>query len=266
VKRALVTGAARGIGFALAERLGLSGYGILGVDRDARAAFAAAETLRAKRIAIGFEILDLGDRPALDALVERLAPGPPFDLVVQNAGISCTGRFEGADPARLAEVISVNLESPLVLTAGLLRSGRIAPGGTLVFVSSLSHFVGYPGAAVYAATKDGIASYARSLSVALAPRGTRVLTVFPGPVRTEHAERHAPRGSDPTRRMDPALLAARIEAAVRDGKSRLIPSLGLRIAAWAGRTFPRAVDRAMKKALLDRLDRDGAGESAPRPA
>jgi short-subunit dehydrogenase len=198
--------------------------------------------------------VDLADRDALDAAVARLSLGPPFDLVVLNAGISCVGRFEGADPERLAAVLALNLESPLVLVAGLLAAGKVAEGGTLVFVSSMSHYLGYPGAAVYAATKDGLASYARSLSVALAPRRIRVLTVFPGPTRTAHAERYAPAGSDPSKRMDPEVLARRVERAVARRRSRLVPGPGLRMLALAGRWFPRAMDRAMKRALLDRLD------------
>jgi len=97
-------------------------------------------------------------------------------------------------------VLAVNLTAPLHLTGALLQAGKIAPGGSLVFVSSLSRLLSYPGAAVYAASKDGLASYARSLAVALAPQKMHVLTVYPGPTRTAHARRYSPDNSREARR------------------------------------------------------------------
>ena len=140
-----------------------------------------------------------------------------------------------------------------MLTAELLRAERIEPGGTLVFVSSLSRFVAYPGAASYAASKDGLASYARSLSVSLAPKNVNVLTVYPGPTRTEHARRHSPPGSSEAKRMPPAELAARIRRAVEARKRVLIPGAANRVFAALGHVAPGITERALKKAILDKL-------------
>ena len=88
----------------------------------------------------------------------------------------------------------------MLLTAALLKADRIAKGASIVFISSLAHYTSYPGAATYAATKSGLASYARSLSIALAPQNIHVTTVFPVQraqpmrgvtARTTHAKKNA---------------------------------------------------------------------------
>lgn len=247
--RVLITGAADGIGRALACAYRARGAGVLGVDVDAERAAALTA-----HHGIAFELCDLADRADVDALVERLAVAAPFDVVIHNAGISAVGRFATSDLAAQRRVTSINLEAPLVVTAGLLGAGRVAAGGSLVFVSSLSHQVGYPGAAVYAATKDGVASYARSLSVALAPERIHVLRVFPGPTRTEHAARYAPKGSDASKRMPPETVAARILRAIDRRRRVLIPGIGNRVAARLGAVAPRFMDRMMRKLILEKLD------------
>lgn len=250
MKRVLITGAADGIGKAVALAYASRGDDVVGVDVDAA---RAADLTEAH--GIRFELADLGDRGAVDALADRLSDAAPFDIVIHNAGISCVGRFIASDLDAQRVVARVNLEAPLVLTARLLSAERVNAGGSLVFLSSLSHQVGYPGAAVYAATKDGLASYARSLSVALAPRKIHVLRVFPGPTRTDHAARYAPKDSDASKRMAPAKVAARIVRAVDKRKRTLIPGFGNRVAARLGRIAPRTMDRMMRKVILDKLDR-----------
>jgi short-subunit dehydrogenase len=240
--RALITGAADGIGLALAERLLVDGWTVVGVDRD------AARTAAAPRIA--WHLADLALRDDVARLRDTLARDEPFDLVVHNAGISCVGPFESSDLAAQDAVLAVNLRAPLLLTPVLLAAGKVRTGGALVFVSSLSHYVGYPGAAVYAASKDALAAYGRSLSAGLAARGLHVLTVFPGPTRTAHAARYAPPGADASRRMPPERVADATLRAVSARRRRLIPGLGNRIAARLGRWFPGLMDRLMRRLLL----------------
>ena len=154
---------------------------------------------------------------------------------------------------RQQDVIDVNLTSPFLLTAGLLSNHRLNQGGAVVFISSLSHFVSYPGAAVYAGTKDGVTSYAGSLSAALARDGITVLTVFPGPTRTAHAQRYSPDNSREHKRMDPANVAKQIFRAVECKERILIPGLSNRMLAAIGRLAPGLAELAMKKTLLEKL-------------
>ena len=143
--------------------------------------------------------------------------------------------------------------APMLLTAGLLARDRLAPGATIVFVSSLSHFVSYPGASVYAATKDGLASYARSLFVAAGAGRLHCVTVYPGPTRTQHARRYAPPGASGARRMPPEAVAEAIARAVRRRRRTAIPGAGNRAAALVGRAWPTLAERAMRRLVFDRL-------------
>lgn len=248
-----ITGAARGIGRALAERFGRAGYAVLAIDVDRRANEGARSEL--ERAGIAFECLeaDLAREEGVRAVLDGLRSRPPLDVVIHNAGISSVGRFAASPWTEARRVIAVNLLAPLFLTAGILRQGRLAERGAFVFISSLSRFVSYPGAAAYAASKDGLASYARSLRAALEPRGGRVLTVYPGPTRTEHARRHGPPGAREARRMAPEELAERVFRALERRSRVLVPGTANRAFAALGHALPALAERAMKRAILDRL-------------
>jgi len=238
---AIVTGAGAGIGRALALALAAEGMQVLGVDRDAE----AARSVEAE--ATGDLRCHIGDLCTMDAL-----PGQgPIDLLVHNAGISCVGRFAQQELPDLLAVTALNFEAPLRLTEAALADGRL---GSVVFVSSLSHQVGYPGAAVYAATKDGLVGYADALRSERSADNTQVLTVFPGPTRTEHARRYAPQGASEDRRMPPEEVAAAIVIALQRGEAELIPGGGNRALAWLGTRSPRLGEWLMERAILRKLD------------
>ncbi|MFO7634382.1 MAG: SDR family NAD(P)-dependent oxidoreductase [Caldilinea sp.] len=249
---ALVTGAADGIGRAVAIRLALEGFLIGAIDRDsARAIQTQAEILNAGGAA-HFTIADLSTSEGMRHAAA--ANGwPPFDVVVHNAGISCVGPFVTSELQKQRAVLDVNFMAPMIITANLLRERMIAGGATLVFISSLSHFVGYPGASVYAATKDGLAAYARNLRIALSTENVRVLVVYPGPTRTAHARLYSPDNRREQRRMAPETLAGQIVAAIQRGQRQLIPGASNRLMAKAGRLAPRLVTPIMKHTLYTPL-------------
>ncbi|MEZ4556228.1 MAG: SDR family NAD(P)-dependent oxidoreductase [Caldilineaceae bacterium] len=250
---ALITGAADGIGRALALALARQGYAITGVDVDAARADAVTAELRALDSDATIFGADLAQHATFDALLDRIAARPPITLLVHNAGINAVGPFATVDPARPQAVIDVNLRAPLLLTRDLLRARRLEPGSTVVCLASLSHVVSYPGAAVYAATKDGLASYARSLAPALAADAINVLTVFPGPTRTAHARRYSPDNRREQKRMPPDELAQRIVRAVEQRRMRLIPGAGNRVFAAVGRVAPWLTGRVMQRTVFVKL-------------
>lgn len=251
MKRAVITGAADGIGRALALAFGAAGYAITGIDRDAERAAATADELRQHGIDVDFLTADLALPDDLERVARELLAGPPIALLIHNAGISAVGRFAAQPIAPQHAVLNVNLVAPLALTTELLRGAAFASGASLVFVSSLSHFVGYPGAAVYAASKDAITSYARSL--AAAHPELHVLTVFPGPTRTAHARRYSPDNRREHRRMPPEQLARSVVAAVQARRRRLIPGRGNQLFAVLGRLLPSLTMRLMRKTILEKL-------------
>ncbi|GAB4215524.1 MAG: hypothetical protein OHK0022_55530 [Roseiflexaceae bacterium] len=252
-RHCVITGAADGIGRALALRFAAAGWSVTGIDQDAARAEQTRAALLAHGVAARFLIADLARAGSIEELLAQLDSLPPASALVHCAGISAVGRFAGIPPARQQAVLDVNLRAPLLLTAGMLRGRLLTRDSTLVFVASLSCFTSYPGAAVYAASKDGLAAFARSLAVALAPRGPHVLTVYPGPTRTAHARRYSPDNRREHRRMPPERLAELIFQALRARRRSLIPGTGNRLFALAGRLLPGLTEWAMRKTILDRL-------------
>jgi len=243
-RQALVTGGSAGLGRAFVKLLAASGHAVVIVDRDPPAADSTHER---------FIPCDLARRDELDDAIDILLQGGPYDVVILNAGISATGHFEDMPADALVRLIRVNAEAPLLMAATLLQSGAIAGDGRLVFISSLSFFTGYPGAAVYAATKDVVAVFARSIARPCALQGITVSAVFPGPLRTEHAERHAPQDADPARRMLPDEAARLIWRSLERGKARIVPGFAAWMFALAGRLMPGLVTNQMKRLIYDRL-------------
>lgn len=249
----VITGAADGIGRALAQTMAAAGYIITGIDIDAERAAQTQAELAASGATVHFIQADLADGVALPHLLDQLAARPPIDLFIHNAGISAVGPFVQSNLARQHAVLDINFTAPLVLTAGLLAGGQMTTASAFIFISSLSHFASYPGAAVYAASKDGIASYARSLGVALATQQIHILTVYPGPTRTAHARRYSPDNRREAKRMPPPQLAAWILAALQKRHHQLIPGFSNWTVALISRLWPQTIEAIMRRTLYDRL-------------
>jgi len=262
-RHCVVTGGADGIGRAVAERYARAGYAITIIDRDAGRSAAVCQAIQSTGGVAGAICVDLAQPDATPAVLRQLAALPHADVVVHSAGISAVGRFAGQPFARQQAVLDVNLRAPVQLTAGMLRAGLLAPGATLVYIASLAVFTSYPGAAAYAASKAGLAAYARSLRATLAGRGLQVLTVYPGPTRTAHARRYSPDNRREHRRMPPEQLAGLLVAAVARGAATLIPGPANQLTATLGRLVPALTDVAMRRTILDRLPQAGspAGET-----
>ncbi|MEM6461132.1 MAG: SDR family NAD(P)-dependent oxidoreductase [Pseudomonadota bacterium] len=243
--KALVTGAASGLGKALVERLATDGFEIVAVDRDPVEEGDKVTALTA----------DLADRAAVDRLLTELKALGPFDHVIHNAGVSATGPFETIPEAAMSRLFTVNCETPLVMTSAMLQAGYLAPGAHIIFISSISHFTGYPGASCYGASKDVLAVYAKSIRRDLRRKDLNVMTVYPGPVRTPHAARHAPPDADAAKRMDPADLADRIVRAAAKRRSVIYPGLPAKSAFVIGRLMPRGMTRLMRRMIFEKLDR-----------
>ncbi|MCB1422094.1 MAG: SDR family NAD(P)-dependent oxidoreductase [Nitratireductor sp.] len=250
VKRALITGASMGLGAAFAAILAGDGWELVTVDRQPHDNDDAHSSAAAR-----FQC-ELSDPAEVTRLLEGLEQGEGFDLVILNAGANATGRFEAIDPDVIPRLVHLNAFAPMALAAGFANAGKLKAGSHLLFISSLSHFTGYPGASAYAGTKDAIAIYAKSIRKPFAAKGISVSCAFPGPLRTTHAERHAPTGAQAEKRMLPEEAAEKIVAATLAGKKTIIPGLGPKLFSIAGRAFPRITSRVMRHLIYDRLDRE----------
>ncbi len=248
--RVLVTGAANGLGFALTRTLLDTGHEVVAVDIDTGPLDGL--TARGQGACVP-RLADLSSESSVQRLLEVLRD-ESFDLVILNAGISATGAFEEIPVSAYERLVAINLKAPITLASSLVRTEVLKRGGKVVFISSLSHAMGYPGAAVYAATKSGLALYAKGVRKPFAKKGVGVLTVFPGPIRTDHAERHAPVGAKASKRMVPDKLAKIILKAARGRKRELYPGMVASLAATFGNFAPDIATRMMRKAIFDKLD------------
>ncbi|MEM6307140.1 MAG: SDR family NAD(P)-dependent oxidoreductase, partial [Pseudomonadota bacterium] len=192
------------------------------------------------------------DMPDVITAACTATPGP-LQGVIHCAGISATGAFADIPIPAQNQVMQVNLTAPIRLTNALITSGHITDNTRLCFVASLSCYVGYPGAAAYAGSKDGMRSYAASLHKARVARS--VTTAYPGPLRTDHASRYAPDNSDAAvaRRMAPDQAAQIIYTDTISGRRRSLPGMGAKLAAVAGTLAPGVMGRLMRAALFEKL-------------
>lgn len=175
---AIVTGAAKGLGAAIADGLETEGARVVRTD------IAGAEVH-----------LDVRDRASIDAAVEEISKslGTPT-VLVNNAGISRIGPSDSLDEGEFSEVLDINLTG--VLRCSQAVGGRMldAGRGAIVNIASINAFVGMPGRAAYCASKAALLGLTRVLAVEWAGRGVRVNAVCPGYVRTPMVERAIAQG------------------------------------------------------------------------
>ena len=190
MKAAVVTGASRGIGRAIALDLAARGYAIaVGYRANAEAAaatVAAIEAAGGRARAIAADVADPAAVGELFAIAERELG--EVDALVANAGITRDALLAATEPADLTALVDVNLGG--VVTAcrhairGMLRRRR----GAITLLSSVAAQRPGRGQALYAATKGAVESLARALAVELAPRNIRVTAVAPGVLETDMTE------------------------------------------------------------------------------
>jgi len=241
--KTVITGAAAGLGHALAVLAAERGDEVIAVDLD---------DTGLKRLDCETLTLDLTAEDASERLAR--SAGKEIGMIIHSAGISGTGPFEAIPPERHAAIMALNFATPIRITTTLLASDAMAERSMHAFVGSLSSFTGYPGAVSYAASKDGLASFARSLNAAL-PKGQNATCIYPGPLATDHAARYAPdnRAKTVAARQKPKDAARRILADLARGKRQIFPSGKAQLLARMGQLAPTATTRLLKRALYDKL-------------
>jgi len=190
-KIALVTGASRGIGRAIAVDLARHGADLSLVGRDpgaleetARAATAAREGTR-----VSVHLADVADPDAVAAFTAgTLAAFGRIDIAVANAGQAVDGLILRAKPADIEAMLAVNLKSAFYLVGAVARPMVKQKGGAIVLVSSIVGVSGNAGQAAYAAAKAGLLGLAKSVAKELGSRNVRVNAVAPGLIETAMTE------------------------------------------------------------------------------
>jgi NAD(P)-dependent dehydrogenase (short-subunit alcohol dehydrogenase family) len=182
---AVVTGAAQGIGRAIAEELHVRGACLVMVDSNAEKVAATAEALRSGgQAAADFVVADLAEPKAIAALTAQIgALATKVDVLINNAGIECDLTFDQVTVAVFDRVIAVNLRAPLLLSQALAPLFP-SSGGAIVNISSIHASHAFANAIPYACSKAGLIAQTRNLALELAPRHIRVNAVCPGYIDT----------------------------------------------------------------------------------
>lgn len=178
-QKALVTGAARGIGAAIAETLTRDGAEV--VLLDVPQARADLEALAA-RLGGRALVLDICAEDAANQLLEHLPGG--IDILVHNAGITRDKTLANMPEDFWDSVLSVNLNAPQVLTQALLDNGALKDHARIVLMASISGIAGNRGQTNYTTSKAGLIGFARALAPALQARGITINAVAPGFIET----------------------------------------------------------------------------------
>jgi len=184
-KAVMVTGAAGGIGTAIARAFAADGYApaLVDVDADAVAALAEdADLAAAGAVGIGG---DLANAESCDAVVaQALDRLGRIDVLVNNAGVGAFAALQDLSVAEIDQVLDVNERAPILITRAVLPHMIERGSGSIVSMSSAAAKFGYADLAPYSASKAALIGFTRALAIELAPKGIRVNAVCPGPTNT----------------------------------------------------------------------------------
>ncbi len=214
-RAALVTGASRGIGYAIAELLGAEGYGLTVSARRAPSLSSAAERLRGSGYEVQEVCANLADEQQIRQLVaahsERYGR---LDVLVNSGGLGI-GAAADAQEAKFVDLqLAVNIRALILMyreSIALLRAaGATAQGALVVNLASLAGKSPQPWLSVYSATKAAVIAYTEAMNRELGPHGIKSVALCPGFVNTDMTE--FIRGSVPPEEM---IQTADIAAAVR---------------------------------------------------
>jgi 2-hydroxycyclohexanecarboxyl-CoA dehydrogenase len=184
-KVALVTGAGRGIGRAIALRLAEAGCRLANFDIRADVSKETEALIAGRGGSMVFREIDITDLAAVRAGVEAVeATLGPIDILVNNAGWDLVVRFLDSDADLWDKLIAINLRGPINVTHAVLSKMAPRKAGRVITISSDAGRVGSSGEAVYSACKGGLIAMTKTLAREMARNGILLNAVCPGPTQT----------------------------------------------------------------------------------
>jgi len=185
-KVALVTGAYRGLGFAIAPGLARAGATAVPNGRKSAEVNEAADRLRQEKLAAGASVFDVTDRAGVRAAVDAIrAEHGTLDILFNNAGIQRRGPLVDFAQDDWDAVIATNLTAPFIVSQAVLPGMIANKRGKIVHIASLMSELARPSVVPYTAAKGGVRQLTRGMAVELAPHNIQVNAIAPGYFATE---------------------------------------------------------------------------------
>jgi 3-oxoacyl-[acyl-carrier protein] reductase len=175
-RHVIVTGASRGIGAAIAQNFIDQGDNVVAFSRSGQAPTGCAKSLA----------VDVADSKAVNEAVKAaIEEFGPVEVAVVNAGVTRDGLAMRMSDEQWRDVLSTNLDGAFYTARATMASMVRARSGSIIFIGSVSPFIGVPGQANYSAAKAGLVGLARSLAKEVASRSVTVNVVAPGLIDTD---------------------------------------------------------------------------------
>jgi short-subunit dehydrogenase len=182
MKRLLITGASRGIGRAIAEKLATPGTTLLLHGRDREALEVTCRSVEAKSAQTIPLLYELSDPSQLEKLIETVGP-EPLDTLINNAAIAIVKPFDSTSLEEWNKTLAVNVTAPFLLTQRL--SAKMRAGTSIVNILSIAAKTGFANWSSYCMSKFALEGFSQSIREELRPRGIRVLNIYPAATDTE---------------------------------------------------------------------------------
>lgn len=253
-KTVVVTGAAGGLGCALALRFAAAGARIVALDRDAAVLQGLTFPGGTDAVRIACDVSNEED--CLRAMAEARRAFGGVDVLINNAGITHRSAFTRTEPAVIRRVMEVNFFGALHCTHAALED-LVARRGMVIAVSSVAGFAPLVARTGYAASKHALHGFFDSLRTEVEPLGVKVLLVCPSFISTGIEKNALAGDGGPVRhaqsivggRSTPEAMAERIFRAAQAERRLLLPDRVSRLSWWVSRLAPRLYARLMVKKL-----------------
>lgn len=227
-KNALVTGAGKGIGKAVAQALAAEGVNLALLARTEKDLQEVANTLAGSGVKIVYATADVSDRVSVEAAIGKLeAELGSIDILINNAGIGRFGKFLELSPEEWEEVVKVNLFGAYYVIRAVLPGMLNRQTGDIVNISSTAGQKGAPVTSAYSASKFGLIGLSESLMLEVRKSNIRVTTLTPSTIATEMAVNLNLTDGNPEKVMQPEDFAELIVMQLKLNRRTFVKEAGL---------------------------------------